>query len=444
MSPLPLVNLKIAAIFAILVASAVGASLPLVIARCVASEASRRRVQVVIKLMTCVSVGIVLATALIHVVPDGLEQLRESGVAPFAKRAEAAKECAPSSNSSNQSSSSNRTANGTTSAPAAVAGGDDDDDDDAYPYGFLFAMIAIVVVFVVSSEVNLASAMRIHDLDDSLVTRKEERERLAALTKLYAVEFGVAIHSVIIGVNLGLTRKYDQVVTLTIVLCVHQLFEGLAIGSLAVLSRVTPSGAAAFVGCFMVTTPLGVAIGTATSNNSSVVTQGIVSCLAAGVLLHMALTEMLPDVLGSHAAQHAHGPLPIEKLRASLIAVAADDAPRDEDPPPRDSAHSRASRTVPAGREVVAGDAPTADCSATEEAPPSKRKRSSFARAAIAETQSPAAAYATFVEPRSAALDDDDGETEAAPDGASPLLRFACYAAIIFGASVQSVLGIWA
>ncbi|CAK7244862.1 MAG: hypothetical protein STHCBS139747_006424 [Sporothrix thermara] len=127
------------------------------------------------------------------------------------------------------------------------------------------------------------------------------REQFAAFLVL---EFGVIVHSVIIGLNLGVVG--DEFSTLYPVIVFHQAFEGLGIG--ARLSAIPfPARPSKFVralpwmlcAAYGLTTPIAIAVGLGlrtTYNGSSFtanVVSGVLDSISAGILLYTGLVELL-------------------------------------------------------------------------------------------------------------------------------------------------------
>ncbi|KAI9142635.1 Zinc/iron permease [Paraphysoderma sedebokerense] len=120
---------------------------------------------------------------------------------------------------------------------------------------------------------------------------------------LYLLEFSIAIHSVIIGIALGMAN--DQAfMSLLIAIAFHQFFEGFALGALLISIELPRSTTTFFVLLFSLTTSIGCVIGVlltvfATPNPNSVVSllaQGIMDSLGAGILIYTAIVEVLmPD-----------------------------------------------------------------------------------------------------------------------------------------------------
>jgi len=115
----------------------------------------------------------------------------------------------------------------------------------------------------------------------------------------YLLEFGVAIHSVIIGMALGVARDPDFS-TLLIALCFHQFFEGFALGSRVLAAEFRNWGNILFLTLlFTLAAPVGIAVGTGialTYNPNSVtalLVQGTFDSVSCGILLYMAFVSMI-------------------------------------------------------------------------------------------------------------------------------------------------------
>lgn len=128
-----------------------------------------------------------------------------------------------------------------------------------------------------------------HSEHDSKIRRK-----IATLI----FEAGVIFHSVIIGLDLGVTTG-SEFKTLLAALCFHQFFEGVAIGTSALSSLETKGKLFMVIFAFAITTPIGQVIGIAIrstysdSSATSLWVQGILDCVAGGILLYTGLVELL-------------------------------------------------------------------------------------------------------------------------------------------------------
>ncbi|KAF9996947.1 hypothetical protein BGZ65_007472 [Modicella reniformis] len=122
----------------------------------------------------------------------------------------------------------------------------------------------------------------------------------------YMLEIGIALHSVFIGIALGVLAG-SEFLAMTIAICFHQFFEGIALGSriadLTFERKIVP---VLLVIAFALVTPLGMGIGMgvqATYKSDSVenlITMGVFDSIACGVLLYTAYVTLLGgDILYS-------------------------------------------------------------------------------------------------------------------------------------------------
>lgn len=137
-----------------------------------------------------------------------------------------------------------------------------------------------------------------HDLESTLSTT--ERSFKTQIAAFLILEFGVIVHSVIIGLNLGTSGTEFN--TLYPVLVFHQSFEGLGIGarmsSIPFPKRLEWAQWALCAG-YGITTPIAIAIGLGlrTTYNSGSFTanviSGVLDSISAGILIYTGLVELL-------------------------------------------------------------------------------------------------------------------------------------------------------
>ena len=128
----------------------------------------------------------------------------------------------------------------------------------------------------------------------------------------YLLEFGIALHSVLIGVTLGVTT--ESFVVLLIALSFHQFFEGMALGAQIVrVERMSLLSAILMIVFFAVTTPIGIAIGIGIHAHtynpksvSSLLVNGILDSVSAGILIYVALVNLITAEMGV-GAHSFHG-----------------------------------------------------------------------------------------------------------------------------------------
>ncbi|KAJ5963148.1 hypothetical protein N7481_013453 [Penicillium waksmanii] len=131
---------------------------------------------------------------------------------------------------------------------------------------------------------------------DLEIAERSFRQQISAFLLL---EFGIIFHSVIIGLNLGVTGS--EFATLYPVLVFHQSFEGLGIG--ARMSAI-PFGKHTWLpwmlcAAYGLTTPISIAIGLglrttyAPGSKVSLIIQGVLNAVSAGILIYSGLVELL-------------------------------------------------------------------------------------------------------------------------------------------------------
>eukprot|EP00128_Syssomonas_multiformis_P002379 Colp12_sorted_trinity150504_noHs@6901 len=116
---------------------------------------------------------------------------------------------------------------------------------------------------------------------------------------LIILEFGIAFHSIIIGMSLGVVTG-SEFRNLLIALSFHQFFEGFALGA-----SILHAGFSTFSKCltmalgYAMSTSLGVVIGIGVhetfdeNSTQSLLTEGIFESVSAGVLIYTGLVELL-------------------------------------------------------------------------------------------------------------------------------------------------------
>ncbi|KAJ1484426.1 ZIP zinc transporter-domain-containing protein [Baffinella frigidus] len=145
-------------------------------------------------------------------------------------------------------------------------------------------------------------------------------DRIDDLVVIRSMEVGCIVHSLILGLSLGLEPGFAAAGILLTVFSIHQFLEGLCLGYLitGLKSRTEKFSATSAT---MLSMPLGISIGllvsvygdtNAASNSAGPVTAGV-SCVAGGLLLYSTLTNFLgedlkrSDVLSSGKLRAAMG-----------------------------------------------------------------------------------------------------------------------------------------
>ncbi|KAJ9557397.1 hypothetical protein OSB04_012011 [Centaurea solstitialis] len=113
------------------------------------------------------------------------------------------------------------------------------------------------------------------------------------------LEVGILIHSVIIGVSLGVSVSPKTIRPLIIALSFHQLFEGMGLGACITEAKFNMRTIATMSIFFSLTTPIGIVVGFGISNtydengHTALIVQGVLNAASAGILIYMALVDLL-------------------------------------------------------------------------------------------------------------------------------------------------------
>ncbi|KAL0914976.1 hypothetical protein M5K25_015371 [Dendrobium thyrsiflorum] len=117
------------------------------------------------------------------------------------------------------------------------------------------------------------------------------------------LEVGIVVHSVIIGLSLGASDDPSTIRPLVVALTFHQFFEGMGLGGCLVQAKFKIRPMITMIIFFSLTTPVGIAVGIGISSvydeNSptALIVEGILNSGAAGILIYMALVDLLAEDL---------------------------------------------------------------------------------------------------------------------------------------------------
>ncbi len=134
-------------------------------------------------------------------------------------------------------------------------------------------------------------------LHDEIVDKCSSKD---ALIKASILEAAVAIHSVIIGFDLGVlpSNNLATIKVLTAALCFHQLFEGISIGTSLHETNLTTKSKFWLAMFFSLTLPVGICLGIAFKGQQTEegeIAAGCASAIAAGSMLYSVFTEMISE-----------------------------------------------------------------------------------------------------------------------------------------------------
>ncbi|XP_071741064.1 zinc transporter 5-like [Rutidosis leptorrhynchoides] len=260
-------KLKLIAIASILVASAIGVCLPLI-----KSFKPESKIFLSVKFFTA---GVILATGFVHVFPDANESLENPCI------------------------------------------GDKFWGD--FPLANLLAMLAAVAVVMVektmTSWFDRSNDGKIIVYNDDVEKQHGDGDHvhgshthayLGSSEGLlhhriisYVLEVGIIIHSVIIGISLGVSMSPKIIKPLIVALSFHQMFEGMGLGSYITEAQFKIRTIATMSTFFSLTTPIGIVCEFLLSNiydensRTALIVQGVLNVASTGILIYMALVDFL-------------------------------------------------------------------------------------------------------------------------------------------------------
>jgi zinc transporter ZupT len=136
-----------------------------------------------------------------------------------------------------------------------------------------------------------------HGHSHNIILLKGIKRTIAA----WLLEFGVSVHSILIGLTTGIVGE-TRLKVLLVALCFHQFFEGIALGSRIAEADMSSHAEEGFmVFLFSVSCPVGLAIGVGLTNaiNPNGATYnyaaGIFDAICAGILLYIGLVLLIND-----------------------------------------------------------------------------------------------------------------------------------------------------
>jgi zinc transporter ZupT len=281
------------------------------------------------RVLTAFSIGIVLGTALLHLLPESIELFNEGIGAEHSEHA-----CTITNTTSDDH---NITASGSSHDDHDHSAEEDEEHSHGFPYACLISLGTALVMFFTEHEISAAVArskeskriakekqaaeltmpattvVSIHcgdhceedhaqiDVSNAAVgkpndaTKAEEEEQTAMSG--YLVDFGLSIHSLLLGLTLGLLTDYGTIRALVIATACDQLADGVAVGSTLSHAHLKMWQKIVLRLVFGASCAAGVAIGLIVDEaggEPSKVTQGVFAAMSSGMLLLMAFTNMLP------------------------------------------------------------------------------------------------------------------------------------------------------
>lgn len=116
------------------------------------------------------------------------------------------------------------------------------------------------------------------------------------------LEIGIIFHSIIIGITLGMSENRCTIRPLLGALSFHQFFEGIGLGGCLAQQAGLGTRVTAVMCLFSVTTPLGIATGMAMKSimgfsqsrpEAVIIVEGLLGSASSGILVYMALVDLI-------------------------------------------------------------------------------------------------------------------------------------------------------
>ncbi|KMT12593.1 hypothetical protein BVRB_5g098330 [Beta vulgaris subsp. vulgaris] len=283
-----LLKTKIAAIVAILVASGVGVTLPIVGKNLPILHPESK----LFFLIKSFAAGVILSTGFVHILPDAFENLSDPSLSdtpwgkfPFTGLAAMLGALGSLMIDAVATGHYRRAHFGQHSASSIGAVDDETRGDHA-------------------SHVHLhthATHGHAHGPGpmDANLDGLSDFDRIRYKVTSQVLELGIVVHSIIIGISLGTSQSLDTIKPLIVALCFHQFFEGIGLGGCIAQAAFRSGSTMCMALFFSLTTPVGVAIGIGITNvyddssPTALVVQGLLNSVAAGILIYMALVDLL-------------------------------------------------------------------------------------------------------------------------------------------------------
>ncbi|PKI41055.1 hypothetical protein CRG98_038583 [Punica granatum] len=161
----------------------------------------------------------------------------------------------------------------------------------SFPFAGFIAMMAAI------------ATLQVDMIATSHYTRRQLKEAAslggAKNKDTEVLEVGIVVHSVIIGISLGASQSTSTIRPLIAALTFHQFFEGMGLGGCITQANFKSRAVIVMALFFSLTTPVGIGIGIGVSNTynenspTALIIQGILNSASAGILVYMALVDLL-------------------------------------------------------------------------------------------------------------------------------------------------------
>uniref|UniRef100_A0A803LNH1 Uncharacterized protein n=1 Tax=Chenopodium quinoa TaxID=63459 RepID=A0A803LNH1_CHEQI len=259
-SPKEILKYKVIALVTILITSAVGVFLP-ILGKTIPAFRPERGFFYLIKSFAA---GIILSTAFIHILPEVFENLTSPCLG-------------------------------------------EDTVWEKFPFSGLAIMVGALLTMMMDSFATRHFRKGV-SVEDQIGAKEDMDAHVHAhgtLVDMFlkVLEIGIVVHSVIIGLSMGTSDSLESIKSLIAALCFHQFFEGIGLGGCIVQASFKSTSTICMAVFFSLTTPLGIGIGIGISkvyeesSPTALIVQGLLNAVAAGILINMALVNLLAEGL---------------------------------------------------------------------------------------------------------------------------------------------------
>jgi zinc transporter 1/2/3 len=137
----------------------------------------------------------------------------------------------------------------------------------------------------------------------------DDASRMRKKVSVFIFEIGVAVHSVIVGIELGVATG-KEFMPLLLAVAFHQFFEGIAVGASAMTAMTSIKSLLLTALAYSLSTPLGIFIGIIISSTYSPTSstalwvQGTFDAMAGGILIYTGIVELLNNQYTANAEFH--------------------------------------------------------------------------------------------------------------------------------------------
>lgn len=161
-----------------------------------------------------------------------------------------------------------------------------------------------------------------------LTADTSSNNRVQRVMAAVLLEFGVSLHSIFVGLTVGVCAE-AELPTLLTALCLHQFFEGVALGARLAEADFNLSVESVFALVFTLSAPIGAALGVGITSSGVVnmssaaylLAQGCLDAFCAGILLYLGFGLLLADFPRDMGLHCTGSPLAAWRRAGMMLAL---------------------------------------------------------------------------------------------------------------------------